>query len=86
MVTGARRIDHLVLAVRDLDAAADLYERVGSLVGARNRHPWVVGIDVKSMAGRLAAGGNGFEQTPRGLIVPPEGAHGARVSFDAVTT
>jgi catechol 2,3-dioxygenase-like lactoylglutathione lyase family enzyme len=36
----ARRIDHLVVAVRDLDGAADLYERLGFRVGTRNRHPW----------------------------------------------
>lgn len=35
-----RRIDHLVIAVRDLDKAADFYQRLGFQVGARNRHPW----------------------------------------------
>jgi hypothetical protein len=35
-----RRIDHLVLAVRDLDAAADFYKRLGFQVGQRNRPPW----------------------------------------------
>jgi hypothetical protein len=35
-----RRIDHVVVAVRDLDAAATLYRRLGFYVGARNRHPW----------------------------------------------
>jgi hypothetical protein len=35
-----RRLDHIVHAVRDLDAAADLYARLGFAVGARNRHPW----------------------------------------------
>lgn len=35
-----RRIDHLVLAVQDLAAAARFYERLGFQVGARNRHPW----------------------------------------------
>ncbi|HEX2727332.1 MAG TPA: VOC family protein [Beijerinckiaceae bacterium] len=35
-----RRIDHLVVAVRDLDGAADFYERLGFRVGTRNRHPW----------------------------------------------
>lgn len=35
-----RRIDHLVLCVRDLDAAAGTYERLGFQVGPRNRHPW----------------------------------------------
>jgi hypothetical protein len=33
-------IDHLVLASRDLAAAADAYRRLGFQVGARNRHPW----------------------------------------------
>lgn len=36
----ARGLDHVVHAVRDLDAAADLYRRLGFTVGARNRHPW----------------------------------------------
>jgi catechol 2,3-dioxygenase-like lactoylglutathione lyase family enzyme len=35
-----RRIDHLVIAVRDLDRAAEFYRRLGFQVGARNRHPW----------------------------------------------
>lgn len=33
-------LDHIVHAVRDLDAAADFYCRAGFTVGARNRHPW----------------------------------------------
>ena len=33
-------IDHIVHAVRDLDAAAEFYERAGFTVGARNRHAW----------------------------------------------
>jgi len=36
----ARGLDHIVHAVRDLDAAADFYRRAGFKVGARNRHPW----------------------------------------------
>ena len=36
----ARGLDHIVHAVRDLDAGADLYRRLGFKVGARNRHPW----------------------------------------------
>lgn len=36
----SRRIDHLVIAVRDLDKAADFYQRLGFQVGARNRHSW----------------------------------------------
>ena len=35
-----RSIDHLVLAVHDLEDAADCYTRMGFQVGARNRHPW----------------------------------------------
>jgi catechol 2,3-dioxygenase-like lactoylglutathione lyase family enzyme len=36
----ARGLDHIVHAVRDLDAAAARYARLGFQVGARNRHPW----------------------------------------------
>jgi catechol 2,3-dioxygenase-like lactoylglutathione lyase family enzyme len=36
----ARGLDHIVHAVRDLDAAAELYESLGFTVGARNKHPW----------------------------------------------
>lgn len=35
-----RRIDHIVVAVRELDQAADLYRGLGFQVGARNQHPW----------------------------------------------
>src|SRR5712691_9570766 len=35
-----RGLEHIVHAVRDLDAAADLYRRLGFTVGARNRHSW----------------------------------------------
>jgi hypothetical protein len=33
-------LDHIVHAVRNLDAAADFYCRAGFTVGARNRHAW----------------------------------------------
>ncbi|MBX6424825.1 MAG: VOC family protein [Variibacter sp.] len=36
----ARGLDHIVHAVRDLDAAGAAYESLGFTVGARNRHPW----------------------------------------------
>lgn len=36
----SRGLDHIVHAVRDLDAAADLYRRLGFTVGTRNQHPW----------------------------------------------
>ncbi len=35
-----RRIDHLVIAVRDLDKVGSFYQRLGFQVGGRNRHPW----------------------------------------------
>ncbi|MDP2410559.1 MAG: VOC family protein [Pseudolabrys sp.] len=35
-----RGLDHIVHAVRDLDAAAAIYRGLGFTVGARNRHPW----------------------------------------------
>ncbi len=33
-------LDHVVHAVRDLEAAAELYRRLGFTVGARNQHSW----------------------------------------------
>ena len=36
----ARRIDHLVVAVHDLDRATDFYRRLGFRPGVRNIHPW----------------------------------------------
>jgi hypothetical protein len=33
-------LDHIVHAVRDLDAVADFYVRAGFTVSGRNRHPW----------------------------------------------
>ncbi len=36
----SRRLDHLVLPARDLDAQAAFYERLGFRVGSRNIHPW----------------------------------------------
>jgi catechol 2,3-dioxygenase-like lactoylglutathione lyase family enzyme len=35
-----RGLDHIVHAVRDLDAAGERYAQLGFMVGARNRHPW----------------------------------------------
>jgi catechol 2,3-dioxygenase-like lactoylglutathione lyase family enzyme len=40
-----RGLDHVVHAVRDLDAAGELYRRLGFTVGARNRHPPAWGTD-----------------------------------------
>jgi catechol 2,3-dioxygenase-like lactoylglutathione lyase family enzyme len=39
-MTVGRGLDHVAHAVRDLDAAAELYRRMGFAVGARNRHGW----------------------------------------------
>lgn len=39
-VYSPRGLDHLVIGVRDLDAAGAFYERLGFRVGSRNRHPW----------------------------------------------
>jgi catechol 2,3-dioxygenase-like lactoylglutathione lyase family enzyme len=36
----SRRLDHLVLPARDLEAQAAFYRRLGFQVGARNVHPW----------------------------------------------
>ena len=35
-----RRIDHVVVAVHELDRTCDFYRDLGFCVGARNRHPW----------------------------------------------
>jgi catechol 2,3-dioxygenase-like lactoylglutathione lyase family enzyme len=35
-----RGLDHIVHAVRNLDAAVAFYRRLGFTVGPRNRHPW----------------------------------------------
>jgi hypothetical protein len=35
-----RGLDHIVHAVRDLDAKADFYRRAGFTVGAQNKHSW----------------------------------------------
>jgi len=39
-LTQPRGIDHLVLPIRDLDAAGAHYGAMGFQVGGRNRHPW----------------------------------------------
>src|SRR5262245_62805707 len=44
-------LDHIVHAVRDLDAAADFYRRMGFVVGARNRHSWGTHNHLVQLAG-----------------------------------
>ncbi len=36
----SRRLDHVVLAARDLGAQAEAFRHMGFRVGARNAHPW----------------------------------------------
>lgn len=64
-------LDHIVHAVRDLDAAGEFYARAGFIVGARNRHPW-------GTHNRIAQLTNGFieilEVAEPGKI-PPRGTH-----------
>jgi catechol 2,3-dioxygenase-like lactoylglutathione lyase family enzyme len=47
----ARGLDHIVHAVRDLDACGALYERLGFIVGARNRHDWGTHNRIVQLAG-----------------------------------
>jgi catechol 2,3-dioxygenase-like lactoylglutathione lyase family enzyme len=47
----ARGLDHIVHAVRDLDAGAEFYRRLGFTVGARNRHPWGTHNHIVQMSG-----------------------------------
>lgn len=39
-MSGPRGVDHLVLGVRDLDAAGVFFQELGFTVGTRNQHPW----------------------------------------------
>jgi catechol 2,3-dioxygenase-like lactoylglutathione lyase family enzyme len=64
-----RGIDHLVLAVRDLDGAARLYGAMGFQVGARNRHPWGTENRIVQFPGtflELITVGEGAEIPPHG--------------------
>jgi catechol 2,3-dioxygenase-like lactoylglutathione lyase family enzyme len=47
----SRGLDHIVHAVRDLDAAAAFYRRLGFTVGARNRHSWGTHNHIVQMPG-----------------------------------
>ena len=47
----ARGLDHIVHAVRDLDATAELYRRMGFTVGARNHHTWGTHNHIVQMPG-----------------------------------
>jgi catechol 2,3-dioxygenase-like lactoylglutathione lyase family enzyme len=65
----ARGLDHLVVAVRDLDAAARFYAALGFQVGARNRHPWGTENRLVQFPGsfiELITTGEGGEIVPHG--------------------
>jgi catechol 2,3-dioxygenase-like lactoylglutathione lyase family enzyme len=64
-------LDHIVHAVRDLDAAADLYRRLGFQVGARNTHPrtWGTQNHIVQLPGtyiELLAMADATEMAPHG--------------------
>ncbi len=62
----SRALDHLVLAYRDLDAAAERYRRLGFQVGPRNRHPWGTENHIIQFDGaflELVGRGEGFVRT-----------------------
>lgn len=63
-IAGIRRIDHIVVAVRNLDEAGDFYRRLGFQVGARNQHPW-------GTENRLIQFGSSFVE----LVTVGENAH-----------
>ena len=65
----SRALDHLVIAYRDLAAAAERYRSLGFQVGARNRHPWGTENHIVQFDGaflELIGLGEGF-------VVPPAG-------------
>lgn len=49
----SRGIDHLVLAVRDLDAANDVYTRLGFTLTPRAVHPWGTGNHLVQLQGNF---------------------------------
>jgi hypothetical protein len=67
----ARGFDHIVHAVHDLDAVADLYRRLGFQVGARNTHPRTWGtqnhiVQLPSTFIELLGLGDTSEMAPHG--------------------
>jgi catechol 2,3-dioxygenase-like lactoylglutathione lyase family enzyme len=87
----ARGLDHIVHAVRDLDAAADFYRRLGFTVGARNRHPWGTHnqnvqlpgffIEILTAAEPEKLGSDGFSQN---FGIPNRDFLGSREGFSFV--
>lgn len=72
-----RGLDHVVHAVRDLEAAGELYDMLGFTVGSRNRHPWGTDNRIVQTAGFFV---ELLEVADPGKIPPQEGA---RFSFGA---
>ena len=73
----ARGIDHIVHAVRDLDAAARASRRLGFTVGARNSHPWGTHNRIVQFSGCFINVDSVEEPdkiSPRGLRLPSFGA------------
>src|SRR5262245_31372502 len=46
-----RGLDHIVHAIRDLNAAAEFYRRAGFTVGARNHHSWATHNHIVQLPG-----------------------------------
>lgn len=71
-----RRIDHIVIAVHNLDEAGDFYQRLGFQVGTRNEHPW-------GTENRLIQFGSSFVElitvSAQAYQIPPHGTR--RFSF-----
>jgi catechol 2,3-dioxygenase-like lactoylglutathione lyase family enzyme len=79
-LTMPRGLDHITHAVRDLDAAAELYRRLGFTVGARNRHPpaWGTENHVVQLAGsfiEVLGLGDASGMVPHGERTFSFGAH-----------
>jgi len=71
MVGQPRGIDHLVVTVRDLDAAGAFYESLGFTVGARNRHPWGTENRIVQFPGAFLE----LITVGDGTAIPPHGQH-----------
>jgi Glyoxalase-like domain len=76
-------LDHIVHAIRDLDAAAEFYARAGFTVGARNRHAWGTHNRIVAQTeALLRQNGIGSQRHVGRLVVSPHVAHGATLIFE----
>jgi hypothetical protein len=64
-----RGLDHLVIGVRDLDAAGQQFERLGFKVGARNQHAWGTDNRIVQMPGFFLE----LVTVARPGLIPPHG-------------